>query len=172
MTEKQKVTLDKIINALPDNYRKTFREIAEYTISLGYTPVLKGTKKNYADFSKNKINRTILKIDAGPTPPRLAMKFYAFPEYTGVFHDAIEKSIMEHSRLKYEIKSHCTGCMQRKNGRCNEPEGYNISLPDGKQGFICGFGIMSLPSFSDENISEVKAALKAQDDYFIKHCSE
>ena len=43
--------------------------------------------------------------------------------------------IIEH-RLKYEIKSHCAGCIQRKNGRCNEPQGYNISLPDGKQGCL------------------------------------
>jgi len=169
MTEKQKDTLNKIIYALPDEHREAFKEVAEYAVSLGYTPVLKGAKKNYGDFSKSKIGRTILKIDTGPTPPRLAIKFYALPEYTGIFQEAIEESIREHARLKYEIKPHCTGCMQRRNGRCNEPQGYNISLPDGKQGFICGFGIMSLPSFSAENIPEVKAALKAQDNFFINN---
>ena len=167
MTEKQKATLNKIIDALPNEHRESFGKVAEYAVSLGYTPVLKGAKKNYADFSKNKIGRTILKIDAAPTPPRFAMKFYALPEYTGVFQEAIEKSIREHARLKYEIKPHCTGCMQRRNGRCNEPQGYNISLPDGKQGFICGFGIIDLPSFNAANIPEVKAALKMQDDYFM-----
>ena len=167
MTEKQKTTLNKIIDVLPKDYRKAFREIAEYAVSLGYMPVLKGTKKDYADFSKSKINRTILKIDSNPTPPRLAMKFYALPEYTGIFQEAIEKNIREYARLNYEIKSHCIGCMQRRNGRCNEPQGYTVTLPDGNQGFICGFGIVDLPSFSAENIPEVKAALKAQDDYFM-----
>ena len=172
MTEKQKATLNKIIDALPNDCREAFREVAEYAVSLGYTPVLKSAKKNYADFSKSKIGRTILKIDIAPTPPRLAMKFYALPEYTGIFKETIEESVREHARLKYEIKPHCTGCMQRRNGRCNEPQGYNITLPDGKQGFICGFGIMSLPSFSAENILEVIAALKVQDDFFIKKMIE
>ena len=167
MTEKQSYAFNKIVDALPEDCREAFREIAEYAVALGYTPALKGAKKNYADFSKSKINRTILKIDTGSEPPRLAMKFYALHEYTGIFKEAIDESIREHSRLNYEIKPHCTGCMQRRNGRCDEPQGYTVTLPDGNQGFICGFGILSLPSFSAENIPEVKAALKAQDDYFM-----
>jgi hypothetical protein len=41
-------------------------------------------------------------------------------------------------------------------------------LPDGKPGFICGFGIITIPSFTAENICEVKEALKNQDEYWLQ----
>ena len=53
MTPKQESALQKIITALPKNAQKRFREIAEYAISLGYTPKLMGTRQDYVDFSKN-----------------------------------------------------------------------------------------------------------------------
>ena len=169
MTEKQKNTLNETIIALPNEYQKEFREIAEYTISLGYMPVKKGT---YTDFVKSKVKRTILKIDFNPKIPRLGMKFYAIPEYTGIFGEAIKNALEYYSKLKYEIKPYCTGCMQRRNGRCKEPQGYIISLPDGKQGFICGFGMITLPSFTEENVREIKEALKIQDEFFMKNIFE
>ena len=171
MTEKQKNALNETIAALPDEYQKIFREAAEYTASLGYMPVKKGTKWTYTDFVKSKVNRTILKIDFNATPPRLGMKFFAIPEYTGIFEKAIKGALEYYAKLKYEIKPHCTGCMQRRNGRCKEPQGYIISLPDGKQGFICGFGIITIPSFAAENVSKIKEALKIQDEFFMREIS-
>jgi len=51
-------------------------------------PVVKGTKTIYADFTKSKIKRTILKIDCTTTQPRLGMKFYALRNDSGIFQDA------------------------------------------------------------------------------------
>jgi hypothetical protein len=171
MTEKQKYALNKTISALPEEFQKAYREVAEYAISLGYMPVLKGANETYTDFIKSKTKRTILKIEFNANPPNLGIKFYAIPEYHGIFHKAIEESLKYHAKLNYEIKEHCTGCMQRRNGRCNEPQGYTFKFPDEKQGFICGFGIVRLPSFSDENVEEVKEALKLQDEHFMKQIS-
>ena len=171
MTEKQKDTLEKIISALPNNFREAFREVAEHAISLGYMPVAKGTKTTYADFTKSKIKRTILKIDLTVDPPRLGMKFYAISEYFGIFQEAIEERIRYYSKLKYEITSHCTGCMHIKSGKCKGAQGYTFIFPDGRQGFICGFCVIPLPSFTAENVPEVKEALKLQDDYFMKQTS-
>ena len=171
MTEKQEYALDKIISKLPEENKQTFRDVAEYAISLGYMPVIKGNE-TYADFTKSKTKRTILKIYASYKPPCIGIKFYAIPEYGGVFKEALEASVKNHYRLNYEIKPHCTGCMQRRNGRCNEPQGYTIVLPDGKQGFLCGFGIVPLLSFTVENVQEVKEALKLQDEFFMKQISK
>jgi len=171
MTEKQKYALDKTIAALPDDSREAFRNVAEYAISLGYMPVIKGNE-TYTDFIKSKTKRTILKIDLNLNPPRLGMKFYAIPEYFGIFKEALEERIRYYSKLNYEIKSHCTGCMQRKNGRCHEPQGYTFALSDGNQGFICGFGIIPLPTFTIENVPEIKEALRLQDIFFMKQISE
>ena len=160
MTEKQKDALSKIIAAVPDDYQAIFKEVADYAISLGYMPTLKGAKKDYADFIKSKVKRTIMKIDTAPTLPRLAIKFYALPEYAGIFKDAIDERVAIWQKLGYEAK--CFGC-----GKCDGTHGFTVTFDDGKQGFLCGGGVFDLPSFGAENVSEVKAALKAQDVFFM-----
>ena len=162
MTTKQTDAFNKIISMLPDNCRNRFREIAEYAISLGYMPAIKGTRKDYADFSNSKLKRTILKIKADPKfPPYLEIKFYALPEYSAYFLKAIEDRIATWNRLKYDFR--CFGC-----GKCNGTEGYTFTLPEGRTGFLCGFGLLPLPPLSEENISEVKEALKIQNEFFVK----
>lgn len=161
MTEKQQNALNVTLSALPDDCRKSYQEIAEYAISLGYIPVLKGSRKDYADFVNSKLKRTILKINTNPNSRWLAVKFYAIPTYSGVFKDAIDERLAYWSKLGYKAK--CFGC-----GKCDGTHGYKITLPDGKQGFLCGFGVIPLLTFSAENMSEVKEALKIQDEFFIK----
>ena len=161
MTEKQQSALYGIITVLSEDYQKSIMEIAEYAISLGYMPTIKGKNKNYLDFSNNKLKRTILKIQTNPKFPYLEMKFYAIYEFSKFFQKAIDYRINTWNRLKYEFR--CFGC-----GKCNGTEGYKITLPDGKNGFLCGFGLLPLPSLSEENVTEVKNALKLQNEYFIK----
>jgi len=161
MTVKQEYALNKVLTALPNDCRDTFREIAEYAVSLGYMPKIMGKRENYADFSKAKLKRTILKINTNPKFPFLSMKFYALPAYSGIFQKAIDERLLTWNRLGYEAR--CFGC-----GKCSGTEGYIFTFPDGKQGFLCGFGVLPLPSFCDENISEVKEALRVQDEFFTK----
>lgn len=167
MTQKQNDALNEIITALPDDCRENFREIAEYAISLGYMPNIKGCRKDYADFSNSKLKRTILKIKA-PDPKfpaaYLEIKFYALPTFTTYFQKAIESRILTWNRLKYDFR--CFGC-----GKCNGTEGYTVTLPDGKKGFLCGFGLLPLPSLSTENIAEVKDAIRMQNDFFTKQAT-
>lgn len=161
MTEKQKNALNTILSQLPDDCRESYREIAEYVISLGYMPSLKGARKDYADFTNSKLKRTILKINTNPNYRWIAMKFYAIPEYKGVFQDAINERLSYWSKLGYEAK--CFGC-----GKCDGTHGYKCTLSDNKKGFLCGFGVIPIPTFKSENIVEVKQALKIQDEFFVK----
>ena len=166
MTAKQADALNTVLSALPNNYRDGYQDIAEYAISLGYMPAIKGVRKDYLDFSSSKLKRTILKIQA-PTPkfpPYLAMKFYAASAYSPYFQKAVDDRLSTWNRLKYE--AHCFGC-----GKCYGTEGYTVTLPDGKKGFLCGYGLLPLPPLSDENIAEVKEALKMQDDFFRRQAS-
>jgi hypothetical protein len=165
MTDKQKLAFDETIAAIPDESREDFKRIAEYAVSLGYMPVSKG-KGTYTDFVKSKVKRTIMKIDLNPHPPRLGLKFYALPEYFGVFKKALDERVEVYNRLKYQINPHCIGCMQRRNGRCGKPQGYTLTLPDGKQGFLCGFGVIPLPPFTAGDVPGIIDALRLQDAYF------
>jgi len=162
VTKKQKLALETTMAALPDGCREAFRKVAEFAVSLGYMPVLKGAKNTYADFTKSRIRRTILKIDTDPKfPPRLAAKFFAMPSYSGIFLEGIGHFVdllLQHGHV-----SRCWGC-----GKCDGSQGYRYELPDGRKGFLCGNGLVSLPSFRAENVPEVVAALRAQDEYFVR----
>ncbi|MDR1117239.1 MAG: hypothetical protein LBL09_03205 [Oscillospiraceae bacterium] len=164
MTSKQTDSFDKIISMLTEDCRESVREVAKYAVSLGYMPALKGSGKNYADFSNSKLNRTILKIQTNPKFPYLEIKFYAVAAYSAFFQKAIEYRLSTWNRLHYETR--CFGC-----GKCDGTEGYMVTLPDGKEGFLCGFGLLPLPSFDAENIAEVREALRLQDEFFRGHVS-
>lgn len=163
MTKKQTEAYNQIVSALPDNSRDSYREIADYAISLGYMPVTKGVREDYADFTNSRLKRTILKIKApnAKFPEYLEMKFYALPECSAYFQKAIEDRIVTWNRLKYDFC--CFGC-----GKCDKTEGYTVTLPDGKAGFLCGFGLLPLPPLCTENIEDVKDALRLQHEFFIK----
>lgn len=159
MTQKQDLALHTVLSALPEDCRESYGEIAQYAVSLGYMPALKGVRKDYADFTNAKLKRTILKIDTNPDYRWIAMKFYAIPEYTGIFQDAIDARLAYWKKLGYE--ANCFGC-----GKCDGTHGYKCTLPDGRRGFLCGFGVIPLPTFQAENRSEVKEAMRIQNDFF------
>ena len=58
---------------------------------------------------------------------------------------------------------HCFGC-----GKCDGTQGYPIPLPGGGEGFLCGFGLIPLPTFRAGHVPEVKEALRIQDEFFGK----
>lgn len=99
MTEKQQNALNTILTALPEDCRESYQEIAEYAISLGYMPVLKGSRRYYADFINSKLKRTILKINTIPDYRWIAIKFYALSEYKGIFQDAIDERLSYWNKL-------------------------------------------------------------------------
>ena len=164
MTEKQKTALETIISALPDYSQKAFREVAEYAISLGYTPKL-NKKKTYADFIKSKHKKTIMKIDTAYQAPRLAVKFNALPVCTGIFQKAVEE------RLK--ICGSYESCK-----KCGRTFGDLYTMPNGKEIRICNAvidvysAVSDIPFLSAVNIAEIKEALKLQDDFLTNQIDE
>ena len=164
--EKTRQLLESFIAELPESYREIYNEIAEYSISLGYTPKIVKTNNLALNFSKSKIKRTILKLELHgnsnkKNPPGLRLKFYANKYYSDIFIQGI-KSDMEKFDGKY---NGCFSC-----GKCeNELEGYTYIYENGKKVFLCGKGLISIPNFNQEHIDEIKMLMKKQDDYFIKN---
>ena len=72
----------------------------------------------------------------------------------------VDHRATEWVRLGY--KPECFGC-----GHCDGTWGYNVTLPNGKQSFLCGHGVLDLPDFGDENVAEVKEAIRIQDAFFM-----
>lgn len=162
MTEKKLAKIDKLISAISKDDQKPFREVAEYVVTLGYNPKLNG-KETYADFIKSKHGKTIMKIDIDPRfPPRLAIRCDALPAWSGIFYKALEKRVDLLEGMGHTVR--CWGC-----GKCDGTIGYAYSLTDGREGFLCGRGVIDLPTFSSENVAEVKEALKVQDDFLMSN---
>ena len=162
MTEKQTYAFNKIINSLPNNHKEAFREVAEYAIFLGYNPKL-NAKETYADFINSKTKRPILKIDTDVNcSPRIAIQFRPMPAYSGIFYKAIEERVNLLEQMGHNPR--CWGC-----GKCDGTEGHKYALSDGRKGFLCGRGVLTLPSFCAENVSATKIALKDQADYLMSN---
>lgn len=165
MTEKQNEALQKIITAIPVEYQDIYREIAEYAVSLGYMPLLKGAHGQYAVFSKPKINRTILKIvtsDPKAPDPFIEMRFFAnIPPYSPFFQKAIDDRIYV---WNFDCDHPCNNC-----GSCDGTQIYYSVYSDGTVRTLCGFtSLIYMPPVHAENVPEIKDALKKQDDYYRK----
>ena len=165
MTEKQKILIDGLINAMPESDRKTYREIAEYVISLGYLPKKLGKGCEYLAFSKSKVGKTIIKILAGYNEvidkngvSMLSIKFFASPTYSEIFQKGVERVVI--------TCSGCYGC-----GKCDGTHGYTYTYPDGRKLFRCGSELIRLAPISAENVPEIKDLLKKQDEFWMRNLS-
>ncbi|MDF2984549.1 MAG: hypothetical protein K0R50_59 [Eubacterium sp.] len=110
VNEKSNQLLSSFISDLPENFRDIFKEIAEYSISLGYLPKRTKSKDFAIEFSKSKVKRTILKMvlhnDIMKHGPELRLKFYANKDYSDIFKQGIQ-TVIEEFGGKY---TGCYGC--------------------------------------------------------------
>jgi hypothetical protein len=164
INEKTSQLLKSFISELPESYREMFQDIAEYAISLGYTPKKTKSKDFVLDFSKSKVKRTIMKLEIHDNAikkngPGLRLKFYANEDFSDIFKQGIQK-VIEEFNGKY---TGCYGC-----GKCKgELEGYTFIYPEGRKVFRCGGELIALHNFSSKNISEIKKLIKVQDEFFM-----
>ncbi len=164
MNEKTCQLLHDFIKELPQDYQSMFRELADYAISLGYTPKKTKSKDFALDFSKSKVKRTIMKLEVHDNakksnPPGLRLKFYANKEYSDIFQRGIQR-VIEEFNGRY---TGCYGC-----GKCKgQLEGYTYTYPDGKKVFRCGGELIAIYDFGIHNVSEIKDLIRVQDDFYI-----
>jgi hypothetical protein len=167
MKESSQKLIDEFLAAIPFEYKAFFHALTEFADSLGYAPKRNKVSHFSIDFSKNKINRTIMKIETNDSykhgipsgVPGLRLKFYAAGKYSQIFSDGI-KSVIEAFGGKY---TGCYGC-----GRCkNALEGYTYAYPDGKKVFRCGGELIAVYGWNGDYLDEIKRLLKTQDDFWL-----
>lgn len=165
MNEKSKQLLQNFIAELPLDYQAMFQELAEYAISLGYTPKKTKSKDFVLDFSKSKVKRTIMKLEVHDNAiksnaPGLRLKFFANQEYSDIFQRGIQK-VIEEFNGRY---TGCYGC-----GKCKgKLEGYTYIYPDGKKVFRCGGELIAIHNFGTQDVTEIKSLIKLQDEFFME----
>lgn len=168
ISEKSKQVLETFLVNLPESSREMFREIAEFAIDLGYLPKKTKSKDYVIDFIKNKVKRTVLKLEVHDNGiktngPGIRMKFYATAEYSDIFRNGV-KRVIEEFGGKY---TGCYGC-----GKCKyELEGYTYVYDDGKKVFRCGNELIAITGIGEQHIPEIKELLKTQDSFFQRGMS-
>lgn len=168
MKKKQRILLDAFLAEIGEEYRRMFLDLAEYAVSLGYSPVRNKTKDLSIDFKISKTKRTIMKMEVkeqkhdsfrcGERPvPGLRLRFFAAGTYSEIFHEAVRKAL-ESFGGKY---TGCYGC-----GRCGgDPQGYIYRYSDGRELFRCGAELISIFYFDEGHVEEIKRLLRLQAEY-------
>lgn len=171
MNDKQTNLINEFLSHVNKDYHNMFLELAEYAITLGYTPVKNKTQDFSIDFRNNKFKKTIMKMEEKEQRhdtfkygereiPGLRLRFFANKEYSDIFKNGI-KRVIEEFDGKYVG---CYGC-----GRCNgAPQGYTYTYPNGKKVFRCGTELISIFDFTEKDIKEIKSLMKCQDEYYMK----
>lgn len=173
MNENQKNLLYSFLDSINKDYYDMFLELAQYAVSLGYTPRRNKTQDFSIDFRKNRFKTSIMKMEVKEQKsgsyeyrqqniPGLRLKYYASTDYSQIFRNGI-KNIIEEFDGKY---TGCYGCERCKNAL----EGYIYVYPDGKKVFRCGRELISIFDFSMDDLKEIKELIKRQDEFFLnKH---
>lgn len=63
MNEKQTKVMDELFSCIGSDYHEIYMDLTEYAISLGYNPIRNKTHDITIDFRKNKIKKTIMKME-------------------------------------------------------------------------------------------------------------
>lgn len=175
--EKIKDIINTCIAKIDDNEQAVYREIAEYAVELGYTPKPIKNVHGLTDaivFTKNKIGKRICKISPPtPNPSKgkelykegktiLALSFFRTPTYSELFHRGVKEEIES-------LHGNYTGCYGCE--ICTT--GYTYTYIDGQTRVVCGnYKLIELPPISADHVGEIKAMMKAQDDYWLKEIAE
>lgn len=172
MNTKHESLIKECVSKFPDDLKDVFTEIAEYAVSLGYTPYWikvkvggKTVNGSSLSFRKNKVSRTLMRISPTKNPhkrdmPCLFLVFYASDDYSEIFKQGI-KLVIEEFNGRY---TGCYGCKKCK----GKLQGYTYVYPDGRKVFRCGGEYIALPPISADNIWEIKQLMNKQDEYFLE----
>lgn len=170
MNENQKNLLYSFLDSINNDYYHMFLDLAQYAVSLGYTPRRNKTQNFSIDFKKSRYKTSIMKMEVieqkngKRSTPGLRLKFYASTDYSQIFRNGI-KNVIEEFDGKY---TGCYGC-----GRCtNQLEGYTFVYSNGRKVFRCGRELISIFDFSTEDIKEIKELIKRQDEFFSNKYSQ
>lgn len=164
MNEKKQMLLNDFLSKIPDKDKVLFQSIAEYAVVLGYQPKKTKTRIFQLDFTSNKLNKTILKLEAPDEKyennlPGIRLKFYANESYSNIFHEGI-KRVIEAFDGRY---TGCYGCGKCKDGL----EGYTYLYPDGKSVFRCGGELISITSWNESHLPEIRHLINTQNDFWV-----
>jgi hypothetical protein len=150
--------MDEFYDLLTADEKTVFSTIAESAYALGYKAKKEKTKKIGYNFTHSKIKKRLLGFTVGKGKPLIRLKYFATPNYSQFFDDAVKRTIEEFD-FKY---TGCYGC-----GKCDSTHGYTIHYPDGRQYYLCGSELIEIYDIKNLPLNELLDLFKNQHEYFL-----
>jgi hypothetical protein len=152
--------MEEFLDAIPQEERWIFAEIADYAFSLGYRAKKDQTKSLGYTFRHSKVKKQILRFSNNRGKPVIRLKFFASPTYSAFFQEAIRLTIEEYD-FKY---TGCYGC-----GSCDGTQGYKYKYPDGREYYRCGTELIELLYTANVPLEELLHLFRKQHEYYLSH---
>ena len=150
--------MDDYFAILTADEKRIFSTIAEYAFSLGYKARRDKTSAIGYSFIHSQVKKQIVRFTSSQNKPILRIKYFASPDYSPFFHEAIRATIEEYD-FRY---TGCYGC-----GDCDGTQGYWYQYPDGKEYYRCGKELIELFDTSELPLDGLLDLLQSQHEFFI-----
>lgn len=150
--------MDDYFATMADHEKTVFSAIARYAFTLGYKAHRDKSKSFGYTFTHSKVKRHTLRFASNRGKPIIKIKFFASPDYSNFFQEAIRLTIEEYD-YKY---TGCYGC-----GNCQGTEGYRYKYPDGREYYRCGTELIEITDIKNVPVPELLDLLQKQHDYYI-----
>lgn len=150
--------MDDYFATMTDAEKTVFLAIARPAFTLGYKAQRDKSKSIGYTFTHSKVKKRILRFSSNRGKPIIRIKFFASPNYSNFFQEAIRMTIEEYD-YKY---TGCYGC-----GNCQGTEGYKYKYPDGREYYRCGTELIEITDIKNVPLPELLDLLKKQHAFYI-----
>lgn len=160
----KKDMMSEYFDKLTGEQKKDFMAIHDLLCQLGYKPAKANTQELNIVFKNGQTREHIAKFSIENDRPVLKIKFYSSKNYSGLFAEAIRKTIEEYD-YKY------TGCYRC--GKChNRRRGYDYTYPDGRHYFRCGKELIAIYDFQHHDLEEIQYLINKHHQYLVSMISQ
>lgn len=149
--------MDDYFAILSASEQAIFTTIAEYAFSLGYKAKRDKSKTLGVTFTHGKVKKLVLRFSSSRGSPILKLKFFASPQVSAYFQEALRATIEEYD-YRY---TGCYGC-----GKCNGTEGYRYRYADGREYYRCGTELIELTDIQNLPVSEFLDLFRRQHEFY------
>jgi hypothetical protein len=161
-----------LMSQLTDEDQRTYRQIIDYLVELGYVPQKQKVQGYVLSFKHDQTNKMIAKIGIRGGKHKgafVAIKFFACQNVPEKYHDALRREI--ESRNGQYCRPLRGGSEKNKCGYCRSCTGgglgYYHMYPDGREILRCGAYPVVIPDLAPEDIGAMKKLIGEQHRYFL-----
>jgi len=178
MTAKQSTLIDELYNSLPKDEEKSYKEIINYLITLGYIPQKQKVQGSDLSFKHKITGKVIAKVGLHNQRGRFKIKFFACTDVSDRFIKVLyDEAVANEDKYSRQVpppdcESVRPGVIMKKcTLLCPVCSGggmrYFYRFSDGREIFRCGAYPVEMPEIKENDIEDIKRLIFEQHNYFL-----